>query len=662
MRRGLLAVPVALLALHAGGGPAEAARIPTWARGIVEESARAPHPDPYWNWRILFRESTVSVAEDGTVRTTRREVRQILDASIDEDAARVFFDSRTKIERLRAWHVPPERRRARRARGRDAIDVATGESFLSDDATRVLPVENLEKGSLVLIEAETTARRWALTWLIPVGASVPTLRERVVFEVPAGFTLISEWLRLDGPEPERSGGRHVWELVDLPGLRPEQLAPSHAERLPLLAVAVLAGNARIEPATFSTWKELGAWASRLVAEQQAEREALAAWQPDAPEPPAAVEELARRVRDRVRYVSVELGKNGWRPRPVAETLATSWGDCKDKAALLGALLDERGIRSWPVAVNLSERNAVPSRVPVIGAFDHMIVAVAAEGLGLDESRFGGALGDGGPLGPLLFFDPTDVYVPLGSLSSMLIGKRALVLAGDASRLVTLPGDDPRWHVREATLDGVMTGDGALAISWSGRYRGEPARIEWRTLRGSSRQQREDLERFWREIWPRAGSIEYEGDMDERTGMFVESASVTVRPPVLGEWQDLPLLPVPGWWLPHPRIGSRRRVGVAFGYPRTLRLRATWRGLDERWVLPAEVSRTIDGARARTSARRRDDGVVEVETEIVLERRTFAVDELRTLRRFLSTCRSVEGVSASRPAQPNTPGSSSPSDE
>src|SRR2546425_8998451 len=44
------------------------------------------------------------------------------------------------------------------------------------------------------------------------------------------------------------------------------------------------------------------------------------------------------VRDRVRYVAVELGLAGYQPRPSGETLAKLYGDCKDKATLLQSAL------------------------------------------------------------------------------------------------------------------------------------------------------------------------------------------------------------------------------------------------------------------------------------------------------------------------------------
>ena len=53
----------------------------------------------------------------------------------------------------------------------------------------------------------------------------------------------------------------------------------------------------------------------------------------------------------LRYVAVELGVQGFRPRTPAEVLANRYGDCKDKANLLAALLRSQGIDARFVLLN-----------------------------------------------------------------------------------------------------------------------------------------------------------------------------------------------------------------------------------------------------------------------------------------------------------------------
>ena len=59
-------------------------------------------------------------------------------------------------------------------------------------------------------------------------------------------------------------------------------------------------------------------------------------------------EAARAIYDwvsvNIRYIALTLNPNdGWVPHPAAEVLAAGYGDCKDHAVLMQALLAARGI-------------------------------------------------------------------------------------------------------------------------------------------------------------------------------------------------------------------------------------------------------------------------------------------------------------------------------
>ena len=105
----------------------------------------------------------------------------------------------------------------------------------------------------------------------------------------------------------------------------------------------------------------------------------------------------RWVQEEVRYFGVELGKNSHWPSRPEETLARRFGDCKDKALLLIAMLKELGIEASPALVN-TNRGLEAAEYPYrMHAFNHVIVHVALDG----ESHFidptrrnqSGALGD-----------------------------------------------------------------------------------------------------------------------------------------------------------------------------------------------------------------------------------------------------------------------------
>src|SRR5258708_20389174 len=77
----------------------------------------------------------------------------------------------------------------------------------------------------------------------------------------------------------------------------------------------------------------------------------------------------------IRYVAIELGIGGWQPHAAAEVFNHHYGDCKDKATLMGPMLHEIAIDSSYVVVN-SERGSVTPDTPAhMGGFDHAIIAI-----------------------------------------------------------------------------------------------------------------------------------------------------------------------------------------------------------------------------------------------------------------------------------------------
>ena len=63
--------------------------------------------------------------------------------------------------------------------------------------------------------------------------------------------------------------------------------------------------------------------------------------------------------------------------PAPETLERRFGDCKDKSALLVAILRRLGVKAWPALVSTSSRQGLDDRLPALFAFDHVIVALHA---------------------------------------------------------------------------------------------------------------------------------------------------------------------------------------------------------------------------------------------------------------------------------------------
>lgn len=96
------------------------------------------------------------------------------------------------------------------------------------------------------------------------------------------------------------------------------------------------------------------------------------------------------VQKRVRYVALLMGSGNYRPANAEETWSRRFGDCKGKTALLLGLLRELGVEARPVLVSSTLGDALPQRLPMLGAFDHVIVQATVGGRPyfLDGTRSG----------------------------------------------------------------------------------------------------------------------------------------------------------------------------------------------------------------------------------------------------------------------------------
>ena len=97
--------------------------------------------------------------------------------------------------------------------------------------------------------------------------------------------------------------------------------------------------------------------------------------PGAPRPCRATgsaAEVLEAVQDEVRYFSASLGESSHRPKPAARTYAERLGDCKDKVALLNAVLQRLGFDAQPALVSLQRNRGIADYLPGHDQFDHVI--------------------------------------------------------------------------------------------------------------------------------------------------------------------------------------------------------------------------------------------------------------------------------------------------
>jgi hypothetical protein len=628
-----------------GAGIAHASRLPDWASAIAAGAPELPAGVPPSDTRMILSEVRYSVQPDGSYRIRRRLALQAMTVNTEDVGPFWYpFEETVKVTATRAWHVAPGN--SAKKSHETPVDVSVGDSFLSGAKARVIPVQGIKKGSLVFIEVEATEKPYFLNFLQLFYEGIPVMSARLEIETPPGWSERWVWLRGGGPEPVTSGLIRSWELKDLPAPAREEMAPLPVEQAPLLGINLQPpAGATVTAPVFSDWRSVGEWYEKLAKERGQVTPAIesAAKQVSSGSAPAeAIVSSSTWVRDRVRYVAVELGIGGFQPRAASETLANLYGDCKDKATLLQAFLGAQSIRSYPVLVNAGGHEALSEQVPV-WQFNHMVLAAAIPADSPLAARFAAARVDDPELGPLAIIDSTDEMISVGSLSAGLAGQKALLVAGPRTRLITLPAARPSSHVLERRWSMKVSPSGSLEVSEVSRFVGQPAgeaRAGWRT---DSQDRRRGVEARWTRLWSDATPSGYKVDPESADGAFVERLEVS-RPARTdtSHFSGLELFPTASFDIPRVPLGKRKSL-VDYVFPRTLRYEASIEGLPAETRLPDPQAAQGAGWEGKTSFKREGERII-ASCEIFLTATSFPPESFAELRKFWNTASTLESGS------------------
>ena len=233
--------------------------------------------------------------------------------------------------------------------------------------------------------------------------------------------------------------------------------------------------------TTGTWNDIGVWYSGLTASSRIPSPALqqkvSELTSGISDPVAQMKAITSYMQRNIRYVAIEIGIGGLQPHPAADVFAHQYGDCKDKATLLSAMLKQIAIDSYYVVID-TDRGMVNPKFPSLGSFNHVILAIRLPDSASDAGLY--ATLHHPKLGRLLFFDPTNPYVPLGYIPPYLQDNYALLVAPDGGELVNLPLLPPATNrlLRTATL----------SVSPTGNLTGEVEELRWGGPAEQSRKQ------------------------------------------------------------------------------------------------------------------------------------------------------------------------------
>jgi len=435
-------LPCALWAVLRAGAACASGEAPEWLRdAAAQETPAAGSELPAI---VLLRERTVEVKEAGKTLVHERGAIRVL-TNAGRASARcgtVYLTEGGKVTSMRGWLLGPGGS-ARPYGPKDCVDVRLDPNDVYSEARyRLLSAgEDAAPGAVFGWEWTSEERSVFQQFDWAFQDELPALRSRVTVRVPEGWHAGGIVMNHEPFAPVVSGRATTWELTDLPGVRDEPGAPPLSEQVPRVAIG-FGPDALDHPAAatdFTSWGQVADWLAGLSEPRAARDDRLRA---RASELIAGRSSDLERIREigawvqSLNYISIQTGVGrggGYRPRPAALVMEKGYGDCKDKANLVRALLAAVDIPAWLVAVYAGDPTYVRAEWPSPQQFNHCIVAIR---LPREDSL--AARVDHPELGPLLLFDPTDPWTPLGSLPESQQGGLALVQRTGEDGLFRLP--------------------------------------------------------------------------------------------------------------------------------------------------------------------------------------------------------------------------------
>jgi transglutaminase-like putative cysteine protease len=316
-----------------------------------------------------------------------------------------------------------------------------------------------------------------------------------------------------------------WEVNGVPRMYDEPAMPPHESVLQRLLVSTLP-----DWATISRWY----WnlsRSHLDATSPEIQQAVAMLTAGAKTDLDKIRAVFYYVSKNIRYMGVTPEKNrpGFEPHDVGLTFAKKYGVCRDKAALLVAMLRIAGLKAYPVLINVGSR--LDPKVPSPN-FNHAIAAVETAP------------------GRYLLMDPTDEHTRV-LLPAYDDNQSYLVCRPKGENLALSPVTSPGENMMQIRTSGGLAADGTLTATSElsfGGVNGDVYRGTFAVMKPDER--RRFFEKRLQHIMPgtrlTALRISPENVLDESVPLRVEIAFTAPAMAAFGDSRAVVIMP----WIGH----------------------------------------------------------------------------------------------------------------
>ena len=437
--------------------------VPDWVKTAAQEKLPEFHGNP--KAVVLLEETTYTVDQKGqAVEHVRRVVKILRPQGREYGYPAVFYDKDSKVLSMHVWSIDPAGHEYS-VKDSEIVDLGApgaGGDLYSDDRAKAADPPGRDPGGVIAYEYERRERPYLAETNWEFQDALPRMQQKFTLALPPGYTYTTTWARhakVEGIDLENHSYR--WEMNDQPAIDLEHVPMAPGEGALAARMTVhYTGPGLAEPQD-GTWQGIGEWYEGLSHDRLASTPDIAA---KAAELTAGktdfydkAEAIGDFVQQKFRYFVIEMGVGGYQPHPAEDIYRGRYGDCKDKATLLSAMLSSVGIHSALLMVD-TERGVINPDAPSIWG-DHMIGAIEVP-KGYESPKLHSVVT--AKTGKrYLIFDPTWDMTPFGQLEDNLQGSYGVLIEGKDSQVIELPVMDPTLNTIRRTGKIELSADGTL---------------------------------------------------------------------------------------------------------------------------------------------------------------------------------------------------------
>lgn len=415
-----------------------------------EREAETPYAEP-------FMQMNVHLGADGTILRSGSWARYYLTQNGVQRSGNLTFwvDSFSEIATIeQAYTLLPDGRRLDVDPASVQLIQEVSDDIFSDAYEVVVPFFGLEKDAIAVLAVRTEERPgvWPLPWSRVIYPQVFAPRREFQFDLTWDEGVEAPLWRTDYADFDCAtpSPRHVHCQAEDIAVYPEDPNVYYRDVLPSLVVAEQV-----------SWQDLagmvGAFVDSAITDDATLDLAMDRILAGAEDDRERLSRIHQFVSQDIRYIGLEQGLGGIIPRPAAQTLASRFGDCKDKTTLFIALARRAGMDAYAVLTTFNRFDPAKLLLPGTSYFDHMVACVR-----LDS-------------GEEYCVDLTDPHNPHETLSSSLSG----AIRFDLVKSPPTPGafDTPEYGwVVKVTSDYTYLDNGDIeehqSLAYGGPYAGD----------------------------------------------------------------------------------------------------------------------------------------------------------------------------------------------